>query len=655
MFLPAFLLQCLFGFLPQLYSRRFGRIFTAIGAILLSRVSWIVDPSLPFHLTDLVGLFVGSIFGILFREILLVLSGSGEVPLPKQSDLIVTQWMIRNPISLKQGSLFFQTPFYFLYWLLILMLCALLQGFGFSFLKGMGLPEFQYLPGISSRVFLSVPTIHYLSISLPILYFFAEERFASSNNKESIKRHLLFGIAIGFLIQLFVTWIQSSYLITFLSSGSNNSIPAGRFPGLFIDSGSSSWLLPTLALTFMIFLYMKVEKTKERIGLFLIFLLFFIVSSLGMHQAKAFWVIWLVNGFVLLIWVLTKKFIIKTKILWIVRVGIFFLLLFMLTFVMWAFSKIDSVAVLQDLGNRFLNFQSALFLSKDISAFKELDKTRFELIQISIENIGKAFWFGNGIGSLPILLRDPSQIGDHFGNIVIDVPPNFILALFHDFGIFGTLFTLMMVILFVWERFTHLGFLLLMVPFLFGLQVQHSDGAFIAMFLLFYPIVDMSGKIRLLRLKNWFRYMVLILAIGIPLHYILLYTQDFPAMGFGADFRREKLGSYQIQAAVFATDLVSDHEFHGNQFEWRLAKETNFRKGQLIIRSEAKDILLEMIWKNKDRVTLLESVIEKSQNGDYVWKGMMPAGSEYVVCRVNRNTVLKINRNFFSREGELKF
>ena len=62
-----------------------------------------------------------------------------------------------------------------------------------------------------------------------------------------------------------------------------------------------------------------------------------------------------------------------------------------------------------------------------------------------------------------------------------------------------------------------------------------------------------------------------------------------------------------------------------------------------------------MIWKNKDRVTLLESVIEKSQNGDYVWKGMMPAGSEYVVCRVNRNTVLKINRNFFSREGELKF
>ncbi len=653
-FYPAFLLQFLFGFLPQLHSRKFGRIFTALGAVVLARSAWLAEPNLAFHLTDLVGLFIGSISGILFREILLIFSGMGEVPLPKQSDFFVTQWQIRNPLSVKQESIFFQTPFYFLFWLSILFFCVFLQGFGFSFLKGFGIPDYLYLDGISSRTFLSVPTTILVSIGLPLLYFFVEERFASSSNRENIKKHLFFGLAVGFFIQIFVIYLQNYYLPTFLAAGSNTSLSAFRYPGLFIDSGSSSWMLPLLGIVFIIFLYRKAAKTKEKFSYLIIACLFLILTVFGFHQAKTFWVIWCAFIFISLIWTLPAKWIHHTKLLWTVRGVSFVFTPLLFALLLWSFSKLPSPSPVQELGKRYVNFQTEILDSKSMTAIKSFDETRYELLLVTWEGILAQPWVGNGLGSLPVMLQDPARIGTKISTGLIDVPPNFVLSVLHDEGIFGLTFLLLLAGLFVWERMSYLSILLLLIPLQFGMQVQHADGGFLVLYLLFYPLAEVPMGSRILRISKWFKYTTLILAIGLPLHYFLLYTGDIPKLGHGSEFRKEKIGNYQIQASIFALGSSVEHEFHGNKYEWRLAKEPGFRKGDFVVRTDDKDLQIELIWKNGERVTLFESVMEPATGNRYIWKGTMPAGSEYVFLRTSRKSILKISKNYFSANGEFK-
>ncbi len=653
-FLPAFLLQFLFGMIPQLYSRKFGRIFTSVGAILLARSSWIVEPGLPFHLSDLVGLFLGSIVGIILREIILILCGSGEVALPKQSDVYVTQWMIRNPLSLKQPSLFFQTPFYFLFWLCVSYLCVFLMGFGFSFLKGLWIPEFLYLPEISSRTFLSVPTTILMSVSFPVLYFFAEERFSTATSREALRKHLFFGLAIGFFIQLFVLLIQTSLLPSFLSNGSNNSLLANRFPGLFIDSGSSSWLLPTLGILFIIYLFKQAQKTKEILNYLIIIFLLLLISYLGFHQAKTFWIIWTVSLFISGIWVISAKYIANQKILWSARIGLLIFTSLLAIVSLWSFSKLKSDSPLHELGKRYVAFQSDVMDGKGLRALKSLDETRFELLCATFEGIVKSPWVGNGLGSLPILLRDESRIGTKIATGVIDVPANFAMAILHDGGLLGTLILLLLVGLFVWERASYQSLFLLIIPFQFGMQVPHADGGFFALYLLFYPLSDIAVSARVIRFSNWFRYTVLILAIGLPLHYLLFFTMGIQGFGIGSEFRKEQIGMYQIQASVYGSTGFADHEFHGNRFEWKLARESGFRKGDFWIKSENSDLFVELDWQNNNRASILKTLAEPASGDRYLWRGSAPLGAEYLVLKINRHAKLLISKNYFSGKGEFR-
>jgi hypothetical protein len=493
-----------------------------------------------------------------------------------------------------------------------------------------------------------------MSVGLPVLYFFAEERFASSTNREYIKRHLFFGLSIGFIIQLFVITMQTFFLPTFLSVGSYTSLLAERYPGLFIDSGSSSWLLPTLGIFLIIFLFKKAEKSKEKVNYVMIAFLILLISLLGKHQSKAFWVIWLVSLFVCLVWSATQKFIRNTKIMWSLRIGILLVSPLLIAVSLWSFSKLPTSGPLQDLGKRYITFQSHFLESKDMSAFRSLDETRFELFTVTYDGFKRAPWIGNGLGSLPVLLHDPNRGRPKITSELIDVPANFILAILHDVGIFGALFLFLIGCLFVWERMSYLSLFLLLLPFQFGLQVQHADGGFIAWYLLFYPMAEVAMGSRIIRISNWFKYTAIILAIGLPLHYLLLYTQDFPNDGYGADFRKDQLGSYQIQASIYAQSGVADHEFHGNQFEWKLGKAPDARKGSLVIKSDDKDLLIELVWKNASRVKLLETVVESSAENRYTWSGTMPAGSQYVVLKVNRKAKLLLSKNYFSPSGEFR-
>jgi len=653
-FLPNFLFQFGFGFLPQLYSRKFGRIYTACGAILLARSSWILDANPQFHLNDLAGLFLGSIFGILFREILLVFSGSGEMPLPKQSDQIVTQWLIRNPLAIKQPSLFFYTPTYFLFWLMILFLCTFLQGFGFSFLHGLGVPEFFYLNGISSRTFLSVPMGILTSVSLPILYFFAEERFGIATNRESLRKHLFFGIFIGFCIQLFVISMQTIFLPSFLIDGSGSSFDAKRYPGLYLDSGSSSWILPTLSLVFIYFLHGRYKKTRESFVYLLVFLLLFLVTYLGFHQAKTFWVIWTITLLIFCVMYLSGKWIKSIKLVWAIR-GISFLLLpILLVTVLWSFSKLSKESKLGELGNKYLSFQTSMLEKKGMDSLKDLDQTRGELIQISWENFHKSPWFGNGLGSLPILLKDQNRSGTKLNSELIDLPPNFVLAILHDHGIFGTIFVFLLIALLVWERSSYISLLLLVLPLQFGMMVQHGDGAFVALFLLFYPLTDATLVTKPLRYTNWFRFTVIIICLGVPLHYFLFYTEKLIGQGIGSEFRKKEIGSYQIQVSIPALGNIAHHQFFASTIEWKLANGLTNKFKDLNFMADGENIQIKLIWKNAKRETILESLTEKAFRNTYGWGGKIPPDAEYVVVKISGTNHVFVSKFYFNSSGELK-
>ncbi|WP_108978385.1 hypothetical protein [Leptospira ryugenii] len=651
-FVPSFLFQFSFAFFPQLYGRKFGRIFTAIGAILLTRVGDAFEVTASFYLHDLVGLFLGSILGIVLREILLVMSGQGESELPKQSDQIVTQWKIRNPVSIQQPSLFFYTPTYILLWLVVLLFCVYLQGYGFSSITQFQVPEYQYLPGISSRTFMSVPTTIFLALFLPILYFFAEERFHISHQRDSIRKHLLFGILLGFLIQLFVIFMQSHYSFGFFTKGSGTSVGAKRAPGMFIDSGSSSWIVPTLALFFLFFLYEKYKKSKDRFGYFLILPLVLLVSDLGLSQAKTFWAIWLPSLFVFLIFSVTKKLIKVNLYLHITRAICIIVLPLLLVAILYGFSKLPTDSVLKEFGVRYVNFQSAFMQKKGWEALKDLDETRFDLIEVSWASFKESPTFGKGLGSLPILLREGK--GKQLKTDLVDVPPNFGLAILHDLGVVGSILVLLFVALTVWERSAYLSFLFLVVPFQFGMMVQHPDGAFVALCLLFYPLADVSQKVRQLRYTNWFRYMVIILSIGLPLHYLLFFTQDLIGKGTGSDFRKKEIGSYQTFVSVYASDTFPFHQFHTRGVEWKLAKSFASGKKTLEILGESDQQSFELFWLNQKKELLSQQLAELQKENVYIWKGEIPGGSEYLKILRKGGHFFSLHPNYFLPSGEIR-
>ncbi|WP_411821533.1 O-antigen ligase family protein [Leptospira sp. 'Mane'] len=651
-YFPGFLLQFAISFSAQMYSRKSGRIITAAAAILISRLTWIAEPELPFHLTDTIGLFLGAILGIWLREVLLVLSGRSEVALPKQSDLLVTGWFLRNPLSLGQGSVFLQTPFYFLYLLLVLVLCSYFAGFGFSFLEGLGSPEFFYYPKISSREYLSLPILILASVGFPLLYFFAEERFATNTSKEAIAKHLSFGILIGFLIQLTIILIQEFYSAGFLSAGSNLSVSAGRMPGLFVDSGSSSWLVPVIASYFILSYYQKYKLTKENFCRIIIAFLIIIVSIIGIKQAKAFWVIWFGFLFVSAIIAITSAFIRSNIKLWIVRSVLFLSLPLFGIGILFGFSKLKSPEPLVSLGTRYISFQSELFRSKDLGALRELDETRYDLLKISLENFKRKTWFGNGLASLPMELKNPNREGTKLKSNLIDLPPNFFISILTDLGIFGTMIFLGLVGLFVWERNNYINISLLFLPFLFGMQVQHCDGAFIALFLLFYPLGSIAVANQMKRNSTWFRYTVLILSIGLPLHYLILFSGDFIKSGTGADFRKNELGFYQTQATRFASGNEREDEFHGKIWEWKLSKESARRSGTFSFRTKDENLQIELIWLNLEKRLLLKTLANPAPNGYYIWRGTFPPGAEFVRLKSKTKTELFVSKDYFDYKNQ---
>lgn len=173
-FYPSFLLQFSLGFFPQLYQRKWGRVWTSASAITMVRLPFLSGlPMVGSY--QLVGLFLGSILGIWVRETLLVLLGRNETALPKQSEQIITDWMIRNPTGKSNLPIWYSTYFGFLFFIFCLTLLCFVRYQGFGMLTGLGIQEFLYYPNLSSREAMGLSCKILIPLTLVILYFFRKK------------------------------------------------------------------------------------------------------------------------------------------------------------------------------------------------------------------------------------------------------------------------------------------------------------------------------------------------------------------------------------------------------------------------------------------------------------------------------------------------
>lgn len=599
------------------------------------------------------GVLFGSILGIWTREIGLVLFGRNEVPLPKQSDQILVDWMIRNPTKKSIRPIWQETSFGFLFFLLFLLLLSFFATQGFGLFKGLYFQEYLYLPGLSSREAFGFSARLVLNIALVFLYFFAEERSMPTPSKESLIEHLQFGVLLGFFIQVLFLISQSVWDLRFFSNHSFDSLKLGRAMGLFLDSGSSSWILPTLGALICTYFLKTWKKTKERALLVFTGFLILLITLLGQKQGKAFWMIWILFLFVSGILFFTYR--LQGKIKWIVRGLLYLFLPLILYGICFGLSKLEGDLSLIILAKK-IHILVQMFFKNDLyTTLREFDRNRAELLKITWEGIISSPWLGNGVSSFPISLLDNTRVGTKQTEFFVDYPPNLFLAILHDLGILGSLLVSFFIGLFVWERASWMRLPLLILPFMFGLQIQHGDGAFVAIYLLFFANkgdVFYSQSFETIRKKIWFPTTMLVLSLGLGLNYLFFSLNRVLDEGSGPEFRFQKLKTYQSGATIPATPQNPFFEYHGKIWEWKLSERSAGREGSFQILTNQKSDLVEVLFLNIERVQLKQELLTETNQG-YIYRGSAPRGTAFI--RIRSYSKLEFRLSRFHLDGQNQF
>ncbi len=654
LFYPGFGFQFGVGFFSQLYQRKFGRILTAICCLTLVRLPFLsgipVSNSMQIY-----GVLFGSILGIWMREFALIILGRNEVPLPKQSDQILVDWMIRNPTKKSIRPIWQETSFGFLFFLLFLILLSFFGTQGFGFFKGLYFQEYLYLPGLSSREAFGFSARLLLNIALVFLYFFSEERSMPTPSKESLIEHLQFGVFLGFFIQILFLSAQSVWDLRFFSGNTFDSLKVGRAMGLFLDSGSSSWILPTLGALIGIHFLKTWKKTKERALLVFTGFLFLLITLLGQKQGKAFWVIWILFLFVSGILFFTYR--LEGKIKWIVRFLLYLFLPLILYAICFGLSKIDSDLSLILLTKKIQNAIQMFFQTDFYTTLREFDQNRAELLKITWEGIVSSPWLGNGVSSFPISLLDATRAGTKQTEFFVDYPPNLYLTILHDVGIFGSLLVICFVGLFVWERASWIRLSLLILPFAFGLQIQHGDGAFVAIFLLFFANkgeIFYSQSFETIRKKIWFPTTLLVLSVGLSLNFLFFSLNRLLDEGSGPEFRFQKLKTYQSGATIPATPQNPFFEYHGKVWEWKLSERSTGREGSFQLLTTQKSDLVEVLFFNLQRIQLKQELLTETNQG-YIYRGSAPRGTAFIRIRSYSKLEFRLNRSHLDAQNQFQF
>lgn len=653
-FYPSFLLQFAFGFFPQIYQRKWGRIFTALGVFTFLRLPYLSGlPMVGSY--QLVGLFLGSILGIWTREVILILLGRNETALPKQSEQILTDWMIRNPTGKSIQPIWYSTYFGFVLFLSILTLLCLFQYQGLGLISGLGVQEYLYFPSLSSREAMGLSCKIIVPMFFVILYLFSEERSMPTPSKDSLSEQIRFGIFLGLGINLLVMAIQSLWSLDFFSEGTLESVKAGRTTGLLQDSGSASWILPVLSLLWITKLITNWRKSKERFSLVLAILSFLFVTWLGLKQGKAFWVVWSISCAVGIIHLTTDLWIISITKKRITRVALYLFLPIFGFITLYGLSFLEKDWDLVELSKRFMA-TIPVWKSQPYLAFKHMDLIRAELLTICIEGIKNNLWLGNGIGSFPLALLDPFRNGTRTSIPMIDFPPNFYLWILHDLGLLGTFIFFFFTGVFLWERGLWKQILLLVLPLLFGTQIQNSDGAFLCFYLIllgekgsgYSPSFDKFRK------TIWFSPLLLILSVGLPLNYALFYSQRYWDLGIGSEYRKTQLREYQSAATLPPRSPNYEYEFHGKVWEWKLSEFAGAREGRIVLETKSKSLVVEILFLNSDRTIIKQELFSEVGQG-YSWSGECPKGATYIRLKSRSRLEFRLPRSAFDGNNRIQF
>ncbi len=547
-------LQFCFGFIPNFISRKTGRIFVAAGAMILVRLS--SHANTGFDIATLNGLFFGAISGICFREIFLEYLGRRDSALSSKETDFFRRLLVLNPPPASKKNIFLDIQFAIIFFLMTLTFERFITYFNAPYLKGFGILETMYMPGISSKTAfaLSMKTID--SLIFPLLYFFCEER--TSPQMSAPQAHWLTGISIGLTVNLLVVFSQAFYSLKIFTGNTNLSVSADRTTGLFRDSGSSSWIIPTLLFLFAWRILTKKGEWRISTKGIVLIGLFLIAILAGLKQGRAYWIIFLLTFFAISLILIYGK--IKNKIL---KASFFPALLFIIVLYVFIMIVLGNIlnpnSAISRIGS---HLELILLEGADIqSAWMQIDQNRVTFSIIALDVFSENIFFGNGVGSFILALNDKFfTAGKSFS--IVDSAPSLYLGLLSEIGLVGTLVVVLWVVNSLIGRRSKLQILFLLLPCLIGYQVVHPDGAFVAIFLILAvsPTVTEYRKLEIVSV---------ILILGFSVFFILNSMFAINKEEKGPDFRRAKLKMYQLSAyeknnlAKKANYNVNYHVFKG--------------------------------------------------------------------------------------------
>lgn len=540
-------LQIGIGFLPYLVSSSFGRISIVVFGLCLTRFSPIsnMQPDLIFS----GGFFIGGIFGIFYRE----LRFQKEVRKLEYSNILI-----------------------FIAFLLFLLQERFLIYYNFPYLNGFAIQELMYNLHISSKEAFALSMDSSFSLVFPLLFLFFDLNIA-----EKLKDDYLKGFFIVILIQIAVISVQKLYDIHFLSESTNLSLEVNRQPGLFRDSGSSSFILPCL-----FFILLLDNFFKKRIyELILLIPMIAILYTQGRAYALAF--------FFSLFLILLYRFYSQSRKL---ILQIFFLI---------------SGMLLLCLGFNLFELKEVLM---------KIDSPRVFLNSVAFEYGLKNPLFGNGIGNFVVTLKDPS-LKIFQSNPIIDNPGSFFSGIFFEVGIVGIiLILLLMRLTFVEVNIFRIGILL--PGFLIGYQIVHPDSAFLVLLLIF----GFQANKALTKSEK----------ITISFFFLLLVVNLILKFNFKADlFEFQKSQINQNQLLIYEKnkniDSIHYHIFKGRLI-WKLKEASKFTiTGFLDSSTSRKTLTQNWIFLDSNKNILLKKTIllKKNQYSQFTFN--LPDKGSFVI------------------------
>lgn len=572
-FFPVFLMQFLLGFMPNLFYRRTGRIFTAAGALILSRVSELGQDN---NFITLSGLFTGAISGIFLREIFSFLV---TVDTTQETDPVRRILALNRP-TMQVGTLMENLNFGVIIFILALTGERLVVLFNGPYLKGLGFLATMYFQGVSSRTAFSFSVNILASLIFPLLYIMLEERTSPETNKPY--NHWVMGLVAGFISNFLLIFIQYKYNIHFF-----NRVKYQNLIGFLSSASSSSWILAIL-LSFFIFLVMNKKgiwrNSTRRIIIFL--LVSGGILSLPLFDVS-FQVIFSFALLVMLYFYLFKS--IKIKLIKYIFLMSIIVILPLFLFFIYRVNATNEKSNPQTLpkmteknapakpffiGNliKANYYQTRLdelkFLYTD-NKLKSFATNRYSSNKAAIDFFKPHPLFGNGVGSFKLILKDKDPEEKKYP-LAKNSAPSLVIGILNDVGLMGSLAIGLWIFMQLIYRKNLTHSLFLIIPFMLDYQINHPDSAFIGIILLSLSSSKLKEK-KWIRISNTF-------IIGMATLFFIHSLFEVNLEPRGPAFRKFKTGKYQLFASEEYKNIhgIQYHVFRGKVMLALAEKTLNF-------------------------------------------------------------------------------